>query len=70
MEETEEIKRYLKFQRKLRAIRLAEDLGYKCACEVFKMSKTTFFNWKKKYDTFGEEGLRSSSSVVNKNSRP
>ena len=65
MEKTEEIKKYLKFQRKLRAIRLAQDLGYKCACEVFKMSKTNFYN----YDTYGEEGLwrkkRDSSSYWN-----
>ena len=57
MEKTEENKRYLKFQRKLRALRLAEDLGCKYACEVFNISKTTFYNWKRKYDNYGEEGL-------------
>ncbi len=69
MEKTEENKRYLKFQRKLRALRLAEDLGCKYACEVFKISKTTFYNWKRKYDNYGEEGLwrkkRESSSYWN-----
>ncbi len=55
MEKTEEIKRYLKFQKKLRALRLGEDLGCKYACEVFKISKTTYYNWKRKYDKYGEE---------------
>jgi len=36
MEKTEEIKRYLNFQKKLRALRLGEDLGCKYACEVLK----------------------------------
>ena len=44
MEKTEEIKRYLNFQKKLRALRLGEDLGCKYACEVFKISKTTYYN--------------------------
>ena len=57
MEKTEEIKRYLKFQRKLRALRLAEDLGCKYTCDVFKISKTTFYNWKRKYDKYGKKGL-------------
>ena len=57
MEKTEEIKRYLNFQKKLRALRLGEDLGCKYACEVFKISKTTYYNWKRKFDKYGEEGL-------------
>jgi transposase InsO family protein len=57
MEKTEEIKRYIKFQRKLRALKLADDLGCNYACEVFNISKTTFFNWKRKYNKYGEEGL-------------
>jgi transposase InsO family protein len=69
MEKTEEIKRYLKFQRKLTALRLAEDLGCKYACEVFKISKTTFYSWKRRYDKYGEKGLcrkkRESSSYWN-----
>ena len=40
MEKTEEIKRYLKYQTKIRAIRIAEELGHKYACEVFGISKT------------------------------
>jgi transposase len=55
MEKTEEIKKYLKFQRRLRALRLAEDLGCKYACNVFKISKTTFYNRIRKYDNYGEE---------------
>jgi len=57
MEKTEEIKRYLNFQKKLRTLRLGEDLGCKYACEVFKISKTTYYNWKRKFDKYGEEGL-------------
>ncbi len=58
MEKTEEIKRDLKYQTKIRAIRIAEELGFKYACEVFGISKTTFFNWKRRYDKNGEEGLK------------
>ena len=54
MEKTEEIKRYLNFQKKLRALRLGEDLGCKYACEVFKISKTTYYNWKRKFDKYGK----------------
>lgn len=56
MEKTDEIKRYLKFQKKIRALRLGEDLGSKYACEVFGISKTTYYNWKKKYEEQGEKG--------------
>ena len=53
----------------MRAIRLAVDLGSKHTYEVFKISKTTFYNWKRKYDEYGEEGLwrkkRDSSSYWN-----
>ena len=55
MEKTDEIKRYLKFQKKIRALRLGEDLGSKYACEVFGISKTTYYNWKKKYEEQGEK---------------
>ena len=69
MEKTEEIKRYLKFQRKLRALKLAEDLGCKYTCDAFNISKTTFYNWKRKYEKYGEKGLcrkkRESSSYWN-----
>jgi len=69
MKKTEEIKRYFKFQRKLRVLKLAENLGCNYACEVFKISKTTFYSWKRKYDNYGEEGLcrmkRESSSYWN-----
>jgi hypothetical protein len=64
MEKTEEVKKYLKFQTKLRALRLAEDLGCKYACEVFKISKTTFYNWKRKYDKCGEEGTGVNGPVI------
>ena len=48
MEKTKEIDRYLKFQRKIRVLELAKDLGGKQACEIFNISKTTLYNWKKK----------------------
>ena len=57
MKKTKEIERYLNYQRKLRAIKIAEEVGYKYACELFEISKTTFFNWKRKYDKYGKEGL-------------
>ncbi len=58
MEKTEEVKRYLKYQTKIRALKIAEELGYKYACEAFGISKTTFFNWKRRFDQNGEEGLQ------------
>ena len=69
MEKTEEIKRYLKFKRKLRAIKLADNLGARYACEVFGIRKTTFYNWNRKYNQHGEQGLsrkkRDFSSYLN-----
>jgi len=57
METTKEIRRYLQFKRKIAALRLGKELGHKCACEVFKISKSSYYNWKRKYDQDGEEGL-------------
>lgn len=57
MEKTEEVKRYLKYQTKIRVLKIAEELGCKYACEAFGISKTTFFNWKRRFDHNGEEGL-------------
>jgi len=57
METTKEVRRYLQFKRKIAALRLGNELGHKCACEVFKISKSSYYNWKRKYDQDGEEGL-------------
>jgi len=57
MEITDEISKYLQFQRKIVALRLGQRLGHKYACDVCKISKSTYFNWKRKYDKDGEQGL-------------
>ena len=57
MKKTKEIERYLQYQKKIRVVKFAQDFGAKEACEVFKITKTTFYNWKKKFDKQGEEGL-------------
>lgn len=58
MKKTKEIERYLLYQKKLRVINLVKD-GFKVKelCEIFQISKTTFYNWKKKYDHEGKKGL-------------
>lgn len=63
MEKTEEVKRHRKYRTKIRAKRIAGELGYKYACEVFGISKTTFFNWKRRYDKNGEEGLKERKEI-------
>lgn len=58
MEKTKEIERYLLYQKKIRALNLARE-GFKVkeVCKIFGMSKTTFYNWKKKYEQEGKRGL-------------
>lgn len=57
MKKTKEIKDYLAWRKKIRVLKLAEDIGNKEACEIFGVTKTTFHNWKNKYHKYGEEGL-------------
>ena len=59
MEKTEEIERYLYFHKKIRVLKLVREkvITVKEACEIFSISKTTFYNWKKKFDKNGKEGL-------------
>lgn len=57
MEKTKEIEKYLQHKRKIQVLNLAKELSAKKAYEAFGITKTTFYNWKKKFDTFGEEGL-------------
>lgn len=49
MEKTDEIERYLRYQKKIRVLRLVREkvITVKEACEIFSISKTTFYNWKK-----------------------
>ncbi len=58
MKKTKEIERYLRYQKKLRALKLVND-GLKVldVCDIFKISKTTFYNWKNKYEKEGKKGL-------------
>ena len=44
MKKTKEIERYLQYQKKIRVVKFAQDFGAKEACEVFKITKTTFYN--------------------------
>jgi len=71
MEKTKEIEKYLTYQKKLRVLRLAKDLrSCKEAYEIFGISKSTFYSWKKKFDRYGKKGLtrkkRKPESFVNR----
>ena len=58
MKKTKEIERYLRYQKKLRALNLVnEGLKVLEVCDIFKISKTTFYNWKNKYEKDGKQGL-------------
>ena len=55
---TPEIRRYLRFRKKLQVLNYARDIGsVRKTCETFGISKRSFYNWKNKYDKYGEEGL-------------
>ena len=58
MKKTKEIEKYLAFRKKLRVLKLAKDLkSSRKAYEIFDISKSTFYSWKKKFDEHGEQGL-------------
>jgi transposase InsO family protein len=58
MKKTKEIDRYLNYQLKLRTLKYAQDIGScRKAYEAFGVKKTTFYSWKRKYDSEGEKGL-------------
>lgn len=58
MKKTKEIEKYLRWKFKLRVLKFVRDHGsINEACEIFEISRTTYFNWKRKYDKYGEEGL-------------
>lgn len=53
-----EIEHYLRWKFKLRVLEFARDYGkVKETCEIFSVSRSTYFNWKRKYDKNGDEGL-------------
>ncbi|RLD24472.1 MAG: IS481 family transposase [Bacteroidetes bacterium] len=58
MKKTKEIEKYLAYRKKLRVLKLAKDLkSNRKAYEIFDISKSTFYSWKKKFDKYGEQGL-------------
>ena len=58
MKKTKEIEKYLQFRLKIQVLKFAQDIGScKKACETYGVTKTTFFNWKKKFEKEGENGL-------------
>ena len=57
MEKTKEVVKYLRHQKKISVLNLAQKLGCKEAFETFGVNKSTFYYWKKKFDQEGEKGL-------------
>lgn len=58
MKKTKEIEKYLRWKFKLRVPNFVKDHGsINEACEIFEISRTTYFNWKRKFEKHGEEGL-------------
>ena len=58
METTKEIEKYLAFQQKLKVLLLASKLNScKQAYELYGISRSTFYSWKRKYKKDGEKGL-------------
>ncbi len=58
MKKTKKIEKYLQFRLKIRVLKFAQDIGScKKAYETYGVIKTTFFNWKKKFEDEGENGL-------------
>jgi len=45
-------------EEKLEILACSEKLGVVGACRKYSVSTGTFYNWKKKYDTHGEAGLK------------
>ena len=57
MKKTREIEKYLQHRKKIRVLKYAQDFGARDACETFGVTKTTFYNWKNKFEKYGEKGL-------------
>ena len=51
----------VKVRRRLFLIREAESKGVKWACMRMGLHRSTFYYWKKRYDQYGEEGLKDHS---------
>jgi putative transposase len=45
-------------EEKLSILEESKSLGVKCTLEKYSLYPATFYGWRKKYDTMGEEGLR------------
>ncbi len=59
MKKTIEIEKYLQYRKKIRVLKYAQDFGARDTCETFGVNKTTFYNWKNKFDKYGEKDQRS-----------
>ncbi len=54
MEKTKEIEQYLRWKFKLRVLDFVKDYGkVKETCEMFNVSRSIYFSWKRKYDKYG-----------------
>ncbi|WP_417936291.1 helix-turn-helix domain-containing protein [Flagellimonas ochracea] len=58
MEKTREIEHCLRWKFKLRVLEFAKDYGkVKETCEMFNVSRSTCFNWKRRFDEHCAKGL-------------
>ncbi len=63
---TKEIKEYVGFRRKLTIINYARDIGSNIdAIRTFKISRSTFYKWKKAFDKDGPQGLLRKKPIAN-----
>ncbi len=54
MEKTKEIEKYLRWKFKLRVLEFVKDYGkVKETGEMFNVSRSIYFSWKRKYDKYG-----------------
>ncbi len=66
IEMTKEIKEYVGFRRKLTIINYARDIGSNIdAIRTFKISRSTFYKWKKAFDKDGPQGLLRKKPIAN-----
>jgi transposase len=66
IEMTKEIKEYVSFRRKLTIINYARDIGSNIeAIRTFKISRSTFYKWKKAFDKDGPQGLLRKKPIAN-----
>jgi hypothetical protein len=63
MKKTIEIEKYLQYRKKIRVLKYAQDFGARDACETFGVTKTTFYNWKNKFDKYVRKVCRERSEI-------